>query len=158
MVKRQFTHVITFMVCNFFPFVSWIIFKFYDRTKAENSSTIWLVFLQFLFYSQGFILVCVRLFEPEFFKVIAFKAKELCFNKNDLNQSNIHQSNGLQHESNSFLHLDTLEFDPAKQCPKLEHMFLTLNSDINVEFVYLILEGISQFSLLNTVRSGLTKD
>ena len=33
-----------------------------------------------------------------------------------------------------------------------------LNSTINVEFVYIILEGISQFSLLNNFKEGLTKD
>ena len=43
-------------------------------------------------------------------------------------------------------------------CPLLEPLTMLLNSTINVEFVYLILEGISQLSLLNIVRSGLTKD
>ena len=35
---------------------------------------------------------------------------------------------------------------------------MLLKSDINSEFVYTILEGISQFSLLNNFGTGLTKD
>ena len=35
-------------------------------------------------------------------------------------------------------------------------MSMLINSTSNVEFVYLILEGISQLALLNVVRQGLT--
>ena len=41
---------------------------------------------------------------------------------------------------------------------KLKPLSVMLKSDINSEFVYIILEGISQFSLLNNFGSGLTKD
>ena len=37
-------------------------------------------------------------------------------------------------------------------------MSLIFNSTLNAEFVYVILEGISQFSLLNYFKGGLTKD
>ena len=37
-------------------------------------------------------------------------------------------------------------------------MFLFLTSALNVEMVYVILQGISQFSLLNFVKDGMTKD
>ena len=37
-------------------------------------------------------------------------------------------------------------------------MSMIFNSALNAEFVYVILEGISQFSLLNYFKGGLTKD
>ena len=37
-------------------------------------------------------------------------------------------------------------------------MSLIFNSSLNAEFVYVILEGISQFALLNYFKGGLTKD
>ena len=40
----------------------------------------------------------------------------------------------------------------------LAPLFLFLTSALNVEMVYVILQGISQFSLLNFVKDGLTKD
>jgi hypothetical protein len=40
----------------------------------------------------------------------------------------------------------------------LQPLFLFLTSALNVEMVYVILQGISQFSLLNFVKDGMTKD
>jgi hypothetical protein len=40
----------------------------------------------------------------------------------------------------------------------MQPLFLFLTSSLNVEMVYVILQGISQFSLLNFVKDGLTKD
>ena len=37
-------------------------------------------------------------------------------------------------------------------------LFLFLSSALNVEFVYVILESISRFSLLNFVKNGFTKE
>lgn len=40
----------------------------------------------------------------------------------------------------------------------LAPLFMFLTSSLNVEMVYVILQGISQFSLLNFVKDGLSKD
>ena len=40
----------------------------------------------------------------------------------------------------------------------LQPLFLFLTSALNVEMVYVILQGISQFSLFNFVKDGMTKD
>ncbi len=45
-----------------------------------------------------------------------------------------------------------------KKKKEMEPMSLLLNSTLNAEFVYIILEGISQFSLLNFVGHGLTQE
>ena len=41
---------------------------------------------------------------------------------------------------------------------KLQPLTMLLKSDINSEFVYIILEGISLFSLLNNFGYTMTKD
>lgn len=41
---------------------------------------------------------------------------------------------------------------------ELAPLFLFLTSALNVELVYVILKGITQFSLLNFVKDGLTRD
>ena len=40
----------------------------------------------------------------------------------------------------------------------LKPLYVFLTSALNVELVYVILQGITQFTLLNFIKNGLTKD
>jgi hypothetical protein len=48
--------------------------------------------------------------------------------------------------------------DPKQKKEGLAPLFLFLTSALNVEMVYVILQGISQFALLNFVKDGMTVD
>ena len=53
---------------------------------------------------------------------------------------------------------DKIAFEEQKKerTAGLKPLYIFLTSSLNVELVYVILKGISQFSLLNFVKNGLT--
>ena len=79
LLQRHFAFVITFALLNSFILVTFVLLhRELDDKEAYKDSRI-LKFMQLMFYLQGFLMTCVRLFEPAFFKIVYRKMKRcLC--------------------------------------------------------------------------------
>ena len=147
--KRHITYIIAYAILNSFCLLAsiWSMMKWYGTEEMgewvdRQCSSTYAQFFLWLFLAQGFLLPLVRMFEPAFFKIIYNNFLKLIKNEDE------------EIISRPSLRSASLEYGKDQ----LEPMSMIFNSALNAEFVYVILEGISQFSLLNYFKGGLTKD
>ena len=135
MIARNAVDLVGFLITNLFTYISY--WLYWDDPHANHDGNFTLRTLQWLFYGQGFLLVLPRLFEPTFFKIIWFKFRQVCCKT----KKEYNVNSGLPEQDSE--NLVIVEEEVEEKCPLLEPMSMLINSTSNVEFVYLILEGIS---------------
>lgn len=120
---RHLSIVFAFTLCNLFALYCIILIKTREgRPSGEQSAELisnkLVKLLQALFYSQGLILSLIRLLEPKSFHMYVRLAKNILTCK--------------------------LKQDEDSAC-KTEPIRILFNSTLNIEFVYVLLEGIVKF-------------
>ena len=134
-MKRHLFTVIFFFMANLYFIVSAIEFAVLgrpgleeDKQRMENK---FIYALKFMFQSQGLLLPLVRMSEPFFFRILGNKlAKALPYTR----------------------------YDDDEEEEEMAPLFSFLTSSLNVELVYIILKGITQFSYINKGEDAITQE
>ena len=139
-LSRHLFTMLFFVIANAYLLMSWTVCLLprwhnlqTNEVKIDDQPTMirWLVYTgEFFFKSQGIFLSLLRFSEPLFFKILTQKMANCCSRK---------KSTDLEDD-----------FTEKEMTP----LFLFLASSLNVELVYIILKGITQFQYIYMDATG----